>query len=121
MALAATLGTVALASDRPFAEETTAAPPDHHGDGQGASRNNAAGAVFAMTNVTAGNEIITYSRANDGTLTMLNRRVRTRGLGIGVDTDTQGPLRLSSDNRFLYAVNASGLAAYQPAYTCGNG
>ncbi len=58
-----------------------------------------------MTNATEGNEIVVYSRAADGTLTRLNNRERTRGLGIGVDTDTQGPLRLSADNRFLYAVN----------------
>ncbi|MEO6236428.1 MAG: beta-propeller fold lactonase family protein [Vicinamibacterales bacterium] len=57
-----------------------------------------------MTNATEGNEIVIYSRAGDGTLTLLNTR-KTRGLGIGVDTDTQGPLRLSHDNRFLYAVN----------------
>jgi len=63
------------------------------------------GAVFAMTNATAGNEIVVYRRAADGTLDRLNRSVPTRGLGIGVDTDTQGPLRLSSDNRYLYAVN----------------
>ncbi|MBA2259848.1 MAG: beta-propeller fold lactonase family protein [Acidobacteria bacterium] len=60
--------------------------------------------MFAMTNATAGNEIVTYSRASDGTLTLLTTS-KTRGLGIGVDTDTQGPLRLSHDNRFLYAVN----------------
>ena len=66
--------------------------------------NRRAGAVFAMTNATAGNEIVTYSRASDGTLERVGR-IRTRGLGIGVDTDTQGPLRLSPDNRFLYAVN----------------
>ncbi len=62
------------------------------------------GAVFAMTNATAGNEIVVYRRDRDGTLDRL-RSVSTRGLGIGVDTDTQGPLRLSSNNRFLYAVN----------------
>ncbi len=66
--------------------------------------NRRTGAVFAMTNATAGNEIVTYNRATDGTLERVGR-VRTRGLGIGVDTDTQGPLRLSLDNRFLYAVN----------------
>ncbi|MGI8899197.1 MAG: lactonase family protein [Pyrinomonadaceae bacterium] len=69
------------------------------------AQKNRAGAVFAMTNETAGNQIVVYSRASDGTLTRLNNRERTRGLGIGVDTDTQGPLRLSPDNRFLYAVN----------------
>lgn len=64
----------------------------------------AVGAVFAMTNATAGNEIVVYSRALNGQLTRV-RSVSTRGLGIGVDTDTQGPLRLSNDYRFLYAVN----------------
>lgn len=63
-----------------------------------------AGAVYAMTNATAGNEIVVYSRALNGLLTRV-RTVSTRGLGIGVDTDTQGPLRLSLDYRFLYAVN----------------
>ena len=56
-------------------------------------RNNAAGAVFAMTNATEGNEIITYARASDGTLTRLNEVEKTRGLGQGVDTDTQGQMR----------------------------
>ncbi len=63
------------------------------------------GAAFAMTNATAGNQIVRYRRSADGSL----RRVgttNTRGLGIGVDLDTQGPLRLSQDHRFLYAVNA---------------
>ncbi len=72
---------------------------------QDSPQNDAAGAVFAMTNATSGNEIVVYSRASDGSLQRLNRRVSTRGLGIGVDTDTQGPLRLSDDHRFLYAVN----------------
>lgn len=62
------------------------------------------GAVFAMTNETAGNEIQAYGRRSDGTLVKLHS-TSTRGLGIGVDTDTQGPLRLSADHRFLYAVN----------------
>jgi len=68
-------------------------------------RKNSAGAVFAMTNATEGNEIVIYSRASNGTISRLNNHEKTRGLGIGVDTDTQGPLRLSPDNRFLYAVN----------------
>jgi len=105
VALVAAIGMTAFASGAPVAKGTTAAPKDNQGNGQGAARNRAAGAVFAMTNETAGNEIVVYSRASNGTLTRLNRRERTRGLGIGVDTDTQGPLRLSDDNRFLYAVN----------------
>lgn len=69
-------------------------------------RNNSVGAVFAMSNRTDANEIVTYARASDGTLTRLNNIEKTRGLGIGTDLDTQGGLRLRSDNRFLYAVNA---------------
>ena len=61
--------------------------------------------VFAMSNVTAANRIFVYRRSDDGQLSRVGN-VRTRGLGIGTDTDTQGPLRLGPDNRFLYAVNA---------------
>lgn len=69
-----------------------------------AQRQGFSGAVFAMTNETAGNRIVRYGRSSDGTLTRLGS-VSTRGLGIGVDADTQGPLRLSANHRFLYAVN----------------
>lgn len=63
------------------------------------------GAAFAMTNATKKNEIVRYKRAPDGTLTRVGT-TSTRGLGIGVDLDTQGPLRLSQDHKYLYAVNA---------------
>ena len=101
-------GASTLAQQHAVAQgRTPGTPPanDRRGEGGGRSRHEAVGAVFAMTNATAGNEIVVYSRASDGTLARLNHRVSTRGLGIGVDTDTQGPLRLSPDNRFLYAVN----------------
>ncbi len=106
-ALVATLGTAALASSATFAQGMrgmTAAQEDEQEDRQDTSSNRRSGAVFAMTNETAGNMIVVYRRRNDGTLRRI-RSVRTRGLGIGVDTDTQGALRLSNDNRFLYAVN----------------
>ncbi len=74
-------------------------------DNKQAARNRAAGAVFAMTNATEGNEIVVYERFTNGTISRLRNVEKTRGLGQGVDTDTQGPLRLSADNRFLYAVN----------------
>ncbi len=64
----------------------------------------APGAVFAMTNRTGNNEVIAFSRAADGTLSQTGR-YSTRGNGIGVDFDTQGGLRLSNDNRYLYACN----------------
>ncbi len=63
------------------------------------------GAVFAMTNATEGNEIVRYARLDNGRLVRLSNNVSTFGLGIGVDTDTQGPLRRSEDGRYLYAVN----------------
>ncbi|MGI8522827.1 MAG: lactonase family protein [Nocardioides sp.] len=63
------------------------------------------GAAFAMTNATKKNEIVRYRRAADGTLTRVGT-TSTRGLGIGVDLDTQGPLRLSQDHKYLYGVNA---------------
>ncbi|HLL07274.1 MAG TPA: beta-propeller fold lactonase family protein [Nocardioidaceae bacterium] len=63
------------------------------------------GAVFAMTNVTGNNRIIQYKRAADGDLTRIGS-IRTRGMGIGTDLDTQGSVRLSPNHRFLYATNA---------------
>lgn len=83
------------------------------GQAQGASASGAAvaqlrsgeGAAFAMTNATGDNRIVSYRRAADGTLTRVTS-VSTRGFGQGVDLDTQGALRLSSDHRFLYAPNA---------------
>ena len=63
------------------------------------------GAAFAMTNRSTDNEIISYRRAANGALTRVGS-MSTRGNGIGTDLDTQGALRLSSDNRFLYAANA---------------
>ena len=64
-----------------------------------------AGAVFAMTNIAARNEIVVYSRAKNGTLTAVDR-VLTGGSGKGDDFDTQGGLVLRDDHRFLYASNA---------------
>lgn len=106
----ASVGMMPLTQHTTLAQETNGPgrAQDHEQEEQGAlkqSSTDSVGAVFAMTNETAGNEIVVYSRASDGTLTRRARNVRTRGLGIGVDTDTQGPLRLSADNRFLYAVN----------------
>ncbi|KEF55942.1 uncharacterized protein A1O9_07522 [Exophiala aquamarina CBS 119918] len=62
------------------------------------------GAVFALTNSPFSNDVVTFSRASDGQLVQ-NAIIPTGGMGIGVDFDTQGGLRLSSDNSFLYAVS----------------
>jgi 6-phosphogluconolactonase len=60
--------------------------------------------VFALTNSPFSNDVVTFSRSSDGKLNQ-NSIIPTGGLGIGVDFDTQGGLRLSSDNKFLYAVS----------------
>ncbi|MBC7925029.1 MAG: beta-propeller fold lactonase family protein [Bryobacteraceae bacterium] len=70
----------------------------------GIQAQSAPGAMFAMTNRAANNEVIAFARAANGTLTQTGR-FSTRGNGIGVDFDTQGGLTLSSDRRFLYACN----------------
>ncbi len=63
------------------------------------------GAAFAMTNRSSGNQIVSYKRAADGALSRVGS-TSTRGLGIGTDLDTQGPLQLSADHHYLYAANA---------------
>lgn len=68
------------------------------------SQTGSPGAVFAMTNRSGNNEVIAFNRAPDGVLAQTGR-FSTRGNGIGVDFDTQGGLRLSPDNRYLYACN----------------
>ena len=99
--------TFAIASLASGAAVAASAHADDAEDRQYEHDSNArpAGVVFAMSNATAANRIFVYRREIDGRLTLV-RSVRTRGLGIGVDLDTQGGLRLSRDNRFLYAVNA---------------
>lgn len=57
-----------------------------------------------MTNRADNNEVVSFARAADGTLSEVNR-YSTGGNGIGVDFDTQHGLRLSKDHRFLYACN----------------
>ncbi|MEO8725024.1 MAG: beta-propeller fold lactonase family protein [Acidobacteriaceae bacterium] len=63
------------------------------------------GAVFAMTNIAAHNQIIVFKRAADGTLSAVGS-VSTGGSGKGDDFDTQSGLVLRDDHRFLYACNA---------------
>lgn len=95
IALIATSGGVATAA---YAQGT----PAHHSPTVLARGE---GAAFAMTNSTRDNRIVSYKRTVEGSL-IRQGSVSTRGLGIGVDLDTQGPLQLSADHRYLYAVNA---------------
>lgn len=66
------------------------------------------GAVFAMTNAAANNQIIAYKRSIDGSL-QENGRFPTGGRGSGGTTDplgSQGSLTLSDNHSWLFAVNA---------------
>jgi 6-phosphogluconolactonase len=64
-----------------------------------------AGAVYVSTNSPAGNEVLVFQRAGDGSLGA-PRAFATGGLGTGGGLDNQGAVVLSHDNRRLFAVNA---------------
>ena len=64
------------------------------------------GAVYTMTNDPAGNAVVVYARAADGTLTM-SGTFATGGTSIGVfATGNQRGLLLGYDDRCLWAVNS---------------
>lgn len=66
------------------------------------------GAVFVMTNAASGNQIEVFTRSEEGVLRAAGS-VSTGGNGSGGTIDplhSQGSLRLSSDHRLLFAVNA---------------
>jgi len=67
-----------------------------------------AGAVYAMTNGPEGNRIVAFARDAFGRLTF-DKTYDTGGFGIGGGIDplaSQAALVLSSNNRWLFAVNA---------------
>ncbi|HXJ96561.1 MAG TPA: beta-propeller fold lactonase family protein [Terriglobia bacterium] len=77
------------------------------GSAQGNSSNRT-GNVYVMTNQTAGNGIMAFNRAPNGSLRMVGT-FSTGGLGFGSGNDplgSQGSLLLSDDGHFLFAVNA---------------
>lgn len=64
--------------------------------------------VYVMSNQSAGNSILVFQRAPDGSLAEV-QEVPTQGNGTGGDSDplgSQGALTLSRDGRLLLAVNA---------------
>jgi 6-phosphogluconolactonase (cycloisomerase 2 family) len=63
------------------------------------------GAVYALSNAAAGNEVLVYNRAPDGTLAF-QAAYPTAGLGSGAGLGSQGAVILSQDHRWLFAVNA---------------
>lgn len=63
------------------------------------------GAVYALSNDTAGNAVLVYDRGADGSLTNAGS-FATGGLGTGGGLGSQGAVTLSGNGRILLAVNA---------------
>lgn len=66
---------------------------------------NSPGAVYTLTNSPAGNAVVAFSRAADGTLAPQGT-FATGGNGTGNGLGSQGAVVLSRDGRQLFAVNA---------------
>jgi hypothetical protein len=62
------------------------------------------GAVYAISNAAAGNALVSYSRAADGSLTPAGS-VPAGGLGTGAGLASQGAVTLTGDGRTVLAVN----------------
>ncbi|MGH8924679.1 MAG: lactonase family protein [Acidimicrobiia bacterium] len=63
------------------------------------------GAVFTMSNAAAGNQVVVFARAVDGTLSHV-ADYATGGEGSGGGLGSQAAVRLSDDGSWLLAVNA---------------
>ena len=85
-----------LDSSSPRASATSAA----HGTSGGGP-----GAVYTMTNAAAGNAVLVYTRAADGTLGG-PVSFPTEGNGTGAGLGNQGALALGVGGRWLFVVNA---------------
>ena len=67
--------------------------------------NGRSGAVYTLSNDPAGNRVLAFDRAKDGTLTP-SGSVASGGTGNGSNLGSQGAIVLSSDKEWLFAVNA---------------
>jgi 6-phosphogluconolactonase len=63
------------------------------------------GTVHTLTNDPAGNQVLTWARAADGSLTPAEP-IATGGQGSGDGLGSQGAVIVSADGRYLFAVNA---------------
>jgi 6-phosphogluconolactonase (cycloisomerase 2 family) len=63
------------------------------------------GAVYVLSNQVAGNAVLTYARADDGSLHLAGS-VATGGLGTGGGLGSQGAVVLDRSGEHLYAVNS---------------
>src|SRR6478672_5072999 len=67
--------------------------------------NHTAAHVYTMSNQASGNSVIVFDRTSDGTLHMENS-FATGGTGTSSALGSQGALSLSSNQNWLFAVNA---------------
>lgn len=65
----------------------------------------ASGSVYTMSNAVAGNAVLAWDRAADGTLTFA-ASYPTGGTGTGAGLGNQGAVTLSANGRWLLVVNA---------------
>jgi 6-phosphogluconolactonase len=63
------------------------------------------GTVYTISNAAAGNAVLAYARASDGSLS-LRGAFPTGGQGTGAGLGSQGAVTLSADGRWLAAVDA---------------
>lgn len=81
--------------------------PDNEGstDDEAALLGGRAGAVYTLSNAADGNAVVVYRRAADGSLQRA-ASYETTGKGSGDGLGSQGAVTLSTDGRWLLAVNA---------------
>ena len=77
-------------------------PDDHASSVRSAERS---GVVFTQNNAIAGNKVLVFDRAADGTLTSAGAYA-TGGTGTGAGLGSQGAVTLSDDGQYLLVVNA---------------
>src|SRR5262244_1792884 len=105
------IGSAAVLAATALAAVTVLAEPASAATGRGASFGGASHVVFVQTDNSAGNQVVAYHRAADGTLSFA-AAYHTGGLGgqlTGSVTDhlaSQGSLTYDSRHSLLYAVNA---------------
>jgi 6-phosphogluconolactonase (cycloisomerase 2 family) len=84
---------------------TTPVRADDDDDDDDDDRGGARRAVYTMTNSVEENEVLVFSRANDGSLSH-EETVSTEGTGTGMGLGSQGSVILSENGRWLFVVNA---------------
>lgn len=99
-AIALTAVLAACSQDQDSSRQFPLAPSQSLGE-----TSEAAGQVFTASNQVAGNAVLVYNRAKDGTLTAAGSYA-TGGLGTGGGLGNQTGITLDDDRRLLAVVNA---------------